>query len=168
MKQFLLTATLLSLASSAAAQQPEASGRATHYGVSYHGQRMGCPGAGRYSTYDPTIIAVPPSRYAQWPCGTALVVSGPGGTIIGTRQDACPGCDAAGVIVDLSEEGHRRVCGVGTCWVTVARYATAEAGSIAPPPPPTPTPQPEPEPDDWSGGVDGGPYRWGDWRVYVR
>lgn len=125
------------LALTLAAAQPEASGRATHYGVSYQNQRMGC--GGRYSTWDTSIIAVPPSRYAAWPCGTALVVTGPAGQIVGTRQDSCPGCDAAGVIVDLSEEGHRRVCGVGTCWVTVARY-------VAPPPPPPPEPEPEPVP----------------------
>ena len=56
----------------AADQQSEIeaiSGIATHYGYSYHGQRMGC-GGDRYDSYDPTIVAVSPARYAEWPCGT--------------------------------------------------------------------------------------------------
>lgn len=120
MRALLLTAALLGLSSTPNVLAQERSGRATHYGVGFHGRTMGCGGV--YSTYNPTIIAVPPSMYRAWPCGTTLVVSGPNGAIVGTRQDSCPGCDSAGVIVDLSEAGHRAVCGVGTCWVTVRPY----------------------------------------------
>lgn len=162
MKALVCATALFGLLQIPVAAQSERSGRATHYGASYNGQRMGCGGV--YRSGDPTIIAVGASNYRTWPCGTALVVSGPNGTIVGTRQDACPGCDSAGVIVDLSEEGHRRVCGVGTCWVTVRPYVAP-----APPPPAPPEPEPEPVPaEDWSGAVEEGPYHWGSWRLYVR
>lgn len=97
--------------------------RATHYGVSYEGLRMGCPGANGYRGSDGSIAAVSPTRYSEWPCGTRLLVSGPTGTIVVTRQDACPGCDKHGYpeMIDLSESGHAAVCGEngGTCTVTV-------------------------------------------------
>ncbi len=94
---------------------PAHTGRATYYNLP--GNRMGCGGV--YQPGDPTIVAVPVSRYRTWPCGTRLQVSGPAGAIVGTRQDSCPGCDAHGVIVDLSVAAHRQVCGSGTCQVTV-------------------------------------------------
>ena len=95
--------------------------RATHYGESYNGQRMGCPGAGAYDSADLSILAVSPSRYRDWPCGTRLLVRGPQGRIVVVRQDACPGCDKHGwpEMIDLSEAGHAAVCGIGTCVVTV-------------------------------------------------
>jgi len=94
-------------------------GWATHYGEAYNGQRMGCQGAGLYSSDDPTIVAVSPERYAEWPCGQQLHVSGPAGSIVVTRQDSCPGCGAN--VLDLSEEGNRRVCGIPehTCRVII-------------------------------------------------
>lgn len=92
---------------------------ATHYGYSYHGQRMGCANAGSYSSYDPTILAVGPSRYAEIPCGTQVQITGPAGTIITTRQDSCPGCSRN--MIDLSEQGSIEVCGgrPHTCRVTM-------------------------------------------------
>jgi hypothetical protein len=92
-------------------------GQATAYGPAYNGQKMGCGGV--YSSDNPTILAVSPARYAQWPCGTQLQVCGPAGCLIVTRQDACPGCYAN--LVDLSEAGNAAVCGSPphTCRVTL-------------------------------------------------
>lgn len=96
---------------------PRIHGRATHYGWSYHGQRManGQP----YSSYDPSIVAVGPARYAQWPLGTVLEISGPAGVIETVVQDRCPGCSAT--MVDLSEAGSSAVCGGSpmTCSVSI-------------------------------------------------
>lgn len=94
-------------------------GHATHYGPSYNGQPMGCPGAGFYSSADPTIAAVGPARYAQWPCGTQLRLCGPAGCATVTRRDACPGC--APNVVDLSEAANSLVCGAPphTCDITI-------------------------------------------------
>ena len=76
---------------------------------------MGC--GGTYDTADPTIVAVSPDRYESWPCGTRLRVTGPAGTQDVVRTDSCPGC--TGNWLDLSEAGHERVCGVGTCEITI-------------------------------------------------
>lgn len=84
-------------------------GIATHYGVSYQGQVLGCSGEGRYSTYDPTIAAVDPARYREWPCGTQLRLTGPGGSTIVTRRDSCPGCSPS--MIDLSDAANMLVCG---------------------------------------------------------
>ena len=92
-----------------------ANGRATHYGESYQGQTMGC--GGTYDTADPTIVAVSPDRYESWPCGTRLRVTGPAGQQDVVRTDSCPGC--TGNWLDLSEAGFARVCGVGTCEITI-------------------------------------------------
>ena len=81
----------------------------THYGESYDGQNMGCTGAGPYRSADPTIVAVGPSRYREWPCGTRLRVSGLGGSIDVVRTDSCPGCGHNHL--DLSEAGIALVCG---------------------------------------------------------
>jgi hypothetical protein len=98
---------------------PTRTGRATRYGhpATFNGNRMGC--GGTYWSWDTTILAVPPSLYRTYPCGTTLQVTGPYGTLIGTRRDSCPGCDAYGIVVDMADAGHRIVCGPGTCTVTV-------------------------------------------------
>lgn len=98
------------------------SGTATHYGASYNGQSMGCRPYTPYSSYDASIVAVRPSRLMEWPCGTALEISGPAGTLIATVQDSCPGCVPSKV--DLSEAGFELVCGPlsrGVCNVTIRR-----------------------------------------------
>ena len=78
---------------------------------------MGCYGV-PYSSDNPSIVAVSPARYQQWPCGTQLIITGPANSIIVTRQDACPGCHPS--TVDLSEAGVLIVCGqVATCQVTI-------------------------------------------------
>ena len=114
----MLWAGAMAVPVTAADQQSEIEGIATHYGVSYHGQRMGCYGD-RYDSYDPTIVAVSPARYAEWPCGSNLLVTGPEGSIMVTRQDACPGCSPN--MIDLSEAGSIAVCGgrPHTCRVTI-------------------------------------------------
>lgn len=90
----------------------------THYGTSYNGQVLGC-GYGDYSSDDPTIVAVGPSRSASWPCGTLLQICGPVKCMIAMRQDSCPGCSA--YVLDLSEAGIGEVCGAATdvCQATV-------------------------------------------------
>jgi hypothetical protein len=97
---------------------PLISGWATHYGVSYQGGVLGC-GTGYYDTDNPDIVAVGPSRYEEWPCGTMLRVCGPAGCATVTRHDACPGCSAN--VLDLSEAGNKLVCGdpPHTCRATI-------------------------------------------------
>lgn len=94
--------------------------RATHYGISYQGQTMGC--GGRYDTENTSILAVPPSLY-HIPCGTQFIVTGPVGSIHVTRQDSCPGCDrSTPSMIDLSEAGITQVCGsLGSCTVQMER-----------------------------------------------
>ncbi|HWO73125.1 MAG TPA: hypothetical protein VNN21_06165 [Dehalococcoidia bacterium] len=108
-------------------------GWATHYGESFAGQPLGC-GYGPYYPWDASIVAVGPSRYREWPCGTLLQVCGPAGCIVAVRQDSCPGC--ASNVVDLSEAGNELVCGSPphTCRVTIQRLRPvvvlqAEGGS---------------------------------------
>ena len=92
-------------------------GVATRYGESYNNQPLGC-GGGVYSSDDPSIIAVGPTDYATWPCGTPLTVCGVLACINGIRQDSCPGCGPGHV--DLSEAGLWRVCeSRGRCEVTI-------------------------------------------------
>jgi hypothetical protein len=83
----------------------------THYGESYNGLKLGCS-AETYSSDNASIVAVGPERSAEWPCGTVLRVCGPGGCIVGQRQDGCPGCGSH--VIDLSEEGIYLVCGPGS------------------------------------------------------
>jgi hypothetical protein len=97
---------------------PIIGGWATHYGESYQGGVLGC-GTGYYDTNNPDIVAVGPSRYQEWPCGTKLRVCGPAGCVTVTRHDSCPGCSPN--LVDLSEAGNKLVCGdpPHTCRATV-------------------------------------------------
>jgi hypothetical protein len=83
----------------------------THYGPSFNGQKLGCSDS-RYASVNGGIIAVGPERSTEWPCGTVLRVCGPGGCMVGERQDGCPGCDA--YHIDVSEEGLYLVCGPGS------------------------------------------------------
>lgn len=104
--------------SNPAPSTPIIRGWATHYGEAYQGGVLGC-GTGYYDTDNPDIVAVGPGRYTEWPCGTKLRVCGPAGCIVVTRHDACPGCSPN--VLDLSEAGNRRVCGIPehTCRATV-------------------------------------------------
>ena len=102
----------------------------THYGVGYNGQPMGCGGV--YLSENPTIIAVGPDHYAEWPCGTFIVVCGPNGCIVGVRQDSCPGCSFG--VLDLSEAGIEIVCGAGAGQCkTIAQAVTVEVVHHEPP-----------------------------------
>lgn len=91
---------------------------ATRYGESYNGSGFGCwvNGApvGYYSSDDPSILAAPPARYAEWPCGTELEVCYGDRCLSVVRVDSCPGCGPNHV--DLSEAGLwylcRDACGV--------------------------------------------------------
>jgi hypothetical protein len=100
-------------------------GIVTHYGAAYNGEVLGC-GTGHYASNDVTIIAVGPSRDAEWPCGTPIGVCGPAGCILTYRQDGCPGCGS--YHVDLSEVGIILVCGasVSRCDVTIQPYLILE------------------------------------------
>lgn len=108
---------------------------ATHYGKSYEGQPLGC--GLLYHSDDPGILAVGPSRYTEWPCGTRLLVCGessPSLVVTGqntvsmwvprcisvVRVDSCPGCGHW--LVDLSETGIEAVCpGQDVCQVWIER-----------------------------------------------
>lgn len=98
-------------------------GLATRYGggaawgdsVDFNGGALACGGV--YSSWDDSIAAVGPSRYADWPCGTPFYICGPAGCAQVFRRDSCPGCSANHL--DLSEVAHQKVCGVGTCPITI-------------------------------------------------
>jgi len=92
-------------------------GWATHYGERFNGQTMAC--GGTYQSNDPDIVAVAyPARNLDWPCGTRLRITGPGGTLETMRTDSCPGCGPNHV--DLSEAGSLIVCGrVGNCDIRI-------------------------------------------------
>ena len=122
----MLSITLVSLLIHTFAMQAQQASEivhATHYGESYNGSPMGCisPNGSRqyYDSNNPTILAVGPTRYAEWPCGTQLLITGPAGTIQVTRTDSCPGCSHN--VIDLSELGNELVCGSPphTCRVTI-------------------------------------------------
>ena len=87
-----------------------------------------------YHSADPTIAAIGPARYAEWPCGTQLRVCSRVGDIgqayadlgmvpslrclIVIRQDSCPGCGPNAI--DLSEAGLAAICpGDDWCPVTI-------------------------------------------------
>jgi hypothetical protein len=102
----------------------------THYGggpawgdaVDYNGGWLGCglfvdeDGNNLYSSDDPTIAAT--GYGSPWGCGTELILCGPVGCQGVIVQDRCPGCGPG--LVDLSEMAHQRVCGYGTCEVSVS------------------------------------------------
>lgn len=93
-------------------QQPPSRGevvRATRYGESFNGRTMGC--GGTYSSANPNILAVPPSRYSTIPCGTRVNLYNPstGLSLQVVRTDACPGCGHNHI--DLSEAGIAALCG---------------------------------------------------------
>ncbi|HEY7467821.1 MAG TPA: hypothetical protein VIB47_14105 [Dehalococcoidia bacterium] len=102
----------------------------THYGESFSGRILGC-GGGTYASDDAGIIAVGSERNKEWPCGTLMRVCGPGGCLLGQRQDSCGGCDA--YHVDLSEEGLYLVCGPGSgvCRASLEVVARTSAGPPA-------------------------------------
>ena len=107
-------------------------------GPDYNGLSLGCGASaagsaykdGLYHSDDPTILAAPPSRYAEWPCGTRLrlcvevakagqagAADAAGGEsnsagakrcIEVERVDSCPGCGANQV--DLSEAAITWLC----------------------------------------------------------
>lgn len=81
---------------------------ATRYGESYNGQNMGCNGAGVYDSDDPTILAVSPARYSEWPCGTILRVCFQDRCQEVVRTDSCPGCGPNHL--DMSESGLWYLC----------------------------------------------------------
>jgi hypothetical protein len=47
-------------------------GTITSYADSLAGLPLGCSGYGAYDPNDPTVIAVGPDHYEEWPCGTEL------------------------------------------------------------------------------------------------
>lgn len=95
---------------------PEIQGTATYYHPMYNGGTTSC--GQTYWASDPTAAAVGPARYDEWPCGTQLLITGPSGSTVVTRQDKCPGCSATKI--DLSERGSTLVCGrPTTCSVTI-------------------------------------------------
>lgn len=90
---------------------------ATHYGESYNGRGTYC--GTTYWSMDTTIVALGPVYYSSYPCGTAVTVTGPSGSIQASVQDRCGGCTYQ---IDLSEAGITAVCGsLGSCEVRVER-----------------------------------------------
>lgn len=113
---WLALTTLLTISPTVVLAQID--GFATHYGAHYQGRPLGCSGFGTYDTDNPYILAVSPARYADWPCGHKLLVTGPAGSHVVVRSDSCPGCHRN--TIDLSEAGVLAVCGgVHTCEVTI-------------------------------------------------
>lgn len=96
---------------------------ATYYHPSLTGNNLGCtqPHGGKYWPWDDSIAAIGPSNYANYPCGTRIIVHGPAGSHIVTRRDSCPGCGHNHI--DLSEAAIQLVCG-GTYSCKVSFYPT--------------------------------------------
>ena len=89
--------------------------KATRYGENYNGQPFGCYDlvrgvpVGVYSSDDPTILAAPPARYGEWPCGTEIEICSNVTCLTVWRVDSCPGCVRDHI--DLSESGIETLCG---------------------------------------------------------
>jgi hypothetical protein len=100
-------------------------GSVTPYADSLAGSTLGCNGYGAYDPDDPTVIAVGPAHYEDWPCGTSLGVCSVdtdtgviNSCIVGVRQDSCPGCP--GNDLDLSRSAFEIVCPSGSrCTVII-------------------------------------------------
>jgi len=113
------TATTTTLTSASTSPLGAVKGYASSYADSFTNKPMGCIGAGLYKPTDTTIVAVGPSMYDQFPCGTSIEVCGPKGCLAGVRKDACPGCQ--GYHVDLSRAGLTAVCGSNACDIRLRR-----------------------------------------------
>jgi LysM repeat protein len=107
------------LTSSSTSSGAAVKGYASSYHDSFTNKPMGCMGAGLYKPTDTTIVAVGPSMYSQFPCGTSIEVCGPKGCLTGLRKDSCPGCQ--GYHVDLSRAGLTAVCGPNACDIRLRR-----------------------------------------------
>ena len=100
-------------------------GSVTPYSDSLAGLTLGCNGYGGYNPEDPTVIAVGPEHYEDWPCGTQLGVCSVDtatgvitSCIVGVRQDSCPGC--TGNHLDVSRAAFEILCGsVSRCNVVI-------------------------------------------------
>ena len=99
-------------------------GNVTPYADSLAGSTLGCNGYGDYDPGNPTIIAVGPDHYEDWPCGTNLGVCSidtatgiVSSCIVGVRQDSCPGCE--GNHLDVSRAAFEILCGNNASRCTV-------------------------------------------------
>jgi hypothetical protein len=102
-------------------------GTITPYADSLTGNTLGCNGYGAYEPENPTIIAVSPDRYEEWPCGTTLGICGVDADtgvitscVVGVRQDSCPGCTANHL--DVSRAIFEIICGsANRCPVVITK-----------------------------------------------
>jgi hypothetical protein len=100
-------------------------GSITSYNDALAGSTLGCNGYGVYNPDDPTVIAVGPDYYEEWPCGTRLGLCGIDAQsgvitncIVGIRQDSCPGCIS--IHLDVSRAAFELLCGPGVIRCAVA------------------------------------------------